>query len=455
MHPRILLVDDDKQFINDLTVLLENDYSVIFAQNEKEALYKLELESPDVVLLDLLFNDRVNGLDILRKMLSKDSNLPVIMMTDYASVETAIEAIKIGAFDYISKTPNMKELNLLIKRALQNKLNFLQKSELKNEIERKYKKIVGESEAIKATKEKIALFAENDRPVLISGESGVGKELVARQIHFKSGRKEKPFIAINCAALPKDLIESELFGYEKGAFTGAVKRKPGKFELAADGTIFLDEIAELSPETQVKLLRVLQEKEFERVGGVKSIRAKCRIISATNRNLTDLVKEGKFREDLFYRLDVLPVVVPPLRERKEDIHLLIKHFSEEIAKDLHLPVKEFPQKLIEDFMNYSWPGNVRELQNYVTRFMIVPENENILPLGVSKSDNCGGTLTIPKTWAEMDRMRKEEADNASRRVEKVFLENLLRRNNGNITKAAEEIGINRSNLHKMMKKCGM
>ncbi len=455
MHPKILLVDDDKQFINDLTVLLENDYSVIFAQNEKEALHKLEEESPDVVLLDLLFNDRVNGLDILREMLSKDPNLPVIMMTDYASVETAIDAIKIGAFDYISKTPNMKELHLLIKRSLQNKLNFLQKSELRNEIERKYKKIVGESEAIKATKEKIALFAENDRPVLISGESGVGKELVARQIHFKSGRKDKPFIAVNCAALPKDLIESELFGYEKGAFTGAVKRKPGKFELAADGTIFLDEIAELSPETQVKLLRVLQEKEFERVGGIKSIKAKCRIISATNRNLTDLVKEGKFREDLFYRLDVLPVVVPPLRERKEDIPLLIKHFTEEIAKDLHLPLKEFPQKLIEDFMNYSWPGNVRELQNYVTRFMIVPGNENILPLGVSKSDNYAGTLTIPKTWAEMDKLRKEEADNASRRVEKVFLEDLLKRNKGNITKAAEEIGINRSNLHKMMKKCGM
>ncbi len=455
MHPKILLVDDDKQFINDLTVLLENDYSVIFAQNEKDALHKLEEESPDVVLLDLMFNDRVNGLDILRKMLSKDLNLPVIMMTDYASVETAIEAIKIGAFDYISKTPNMKELNLLIKRSLQNKLNFLQQSELKNEIEKKYKKIVGESEAIIATKEKIALFAENDRPVLISGESGVGKELVARQIHFKSVREDKPFIAVNCAALPKDLIESELFGYEKGAFTGAVKRKPGKFELAAGGTIFLDEIAELSPETQVKLLRVLQEKEFERVGGIKSIKAKCRIISATNRNLTDLVKEGKFREDLFYRLDVLPVVVPPLRERKEDIPLLIKHFTEEIAKDLHLPVKEFPQKLIADFMNYSWPGNVRELQNYVTRFMIVPENDNVLPLGVSKSDNYGGMLTIPKTWAEMDRLRKEEADNASRRVEKIFLEDLLKRNKGNITKAAEEIGINRSNLHKMMKKCGM
>lgn len=283
----------------------------------------------------------------------------------------------------------------------------------------------------------------------------MGKELVARQIHFKSVREDKPFIAVNCAALPKDLIESELFGYEKGAFTGAVKRKPGKFELAAGGTIFLDEIAELSPETQVKLLRVLQEKEFERVGGIKSIKAKCRIISATNRNLTDLVKEGKFREDLFYRLDVLPVVVPPLRERKEDIPLLIKHFTEEIAKDLHLPVKEFPQKLIADFMNYSWPGNVRELQNYVTRFMIVPENDNVLPLGVSKSDNYGGTLTIPKTWAEMDRLRKEEADNASRRVEKIFLEDLLKRNKGNITKAAEEIGINRSNLHKMMKKCGM
>ncbi len=456
MQPILLLVDDDKQFINDLSLLLEKDYNVIFALNENEALRKLEEDIPDVVLLDLMFNDQVNGLDILKKMLAKEPHLPVIMMTDYASVETAIEAIRIGAFDYISKTPNMKELQLLIRRSLQNKLNTLQQSELKNEIEKKYKRIVGNSEAIKATKERIDLFAENDREVLISGESGVGKELVARQVHFKSSRKDKPFVAVNCAALPKDLIESELFGYDKGAFTGAVKRKPGKFELAADGTIFLDEIAELSPETQVKLLRVLQEKEFERVGGVKSIKVKCRIISATNRNLMELVKEGKFREDLFYRLDVLPIVVPPLRQRKEDIPLLIEHFTKEIAADLHIPVKEFPDELIESFMRYSWPGNVRELQNYVTRFMIVPEKENILPSGHHENrDDCNDIKSVPKTWAEMDRLRKAEADNASRKVEKIFLEDLLKRNNGNITKAADEIGINRSNLHRMMKKCGM
>ena len=284
----------------------------------------------------------------------------------------------------------------------------------------------------------------------------MGKELVARQIHFNSSSKDKPFIAVNCAALPKDLIESELFGYDKGAFTGAVKRKLGKFELAADGTIFLDEIAELSSETQVKLLRVLQEKEFERVGGVKTIKVKCRIISATNRNLVELVREGKFREDLFYRLDVLPLVVPPLRERKEDIPLLIEHFVGDISKELHLPVDEFPLELIDEFMNYSWPGNVRELQNYVTRFMIVRDTENILHKKVErKSDASEQINRVPKTWAEMDRQRKEAADIASRNVEKIFLEALLQRNNGNITKAAEEIGINRSNLHKMMKKCGM
>jgi DNA-binding NtrC family response regulator len=455
MKPLILIVDDDKDFIMDLSLLLERDFSVIYALNEKEGIRLLNEKSPDLVLLDLMFNENRNGLQILEKMLTIDSSLPVIMMTDYASVETAIKAIQLGAVDYISKTPKMLELKLIIQRALKNRLDLLRKEELEKELYLKYAEIVGESQAIKNTKEKIKLYAGNSNTVLITGESGVGKELVARQIHYHSSRKDKPFIAVNCAALPNDLIESELFGYEKGAFTGALKRKPGKFEIAEDGTIFLDEISELTSAAQVKLLRILQEKEFERVGGTKTIAVKCRVLSATNKNLKMLVDEGKFREDLFYRLDVLRINVPPLRERKSDIPLLAEHFVRRESINLNVPEKQISEIELQKMIEYDWPGNIRELKNHIIRMLIVPESENLTLSNHPSNDNFSPIDKIPENWDEMDMMRREAADKASREIETLFLENLLNRFDGNVTKAAEHIGINRSNLHKMIKKCGI
>ena len=305
-------------------------------------------------------------------------------------------------------------------------------------------------------KETISLFATNNNTVLITGESGVGKELVARQIHFQSDRKKKPFVAINCAAIPKELLESELFGYERGAFTGASTRKLGKFELAFDGVLFLDEIAELDFTAQVKLLRVLQEKEFDRVGGTASIKTQARIIAATNKNLASLVKEGKFREDLFYRLNVLPIHVPPLRERKEDLTELIIHFAKTASIEMKVLFNGFSTEAMDVLKAYDYPGNIRELQNFITRAVLLAKGETINTehLILQQLNESKSVLQlIPETWEEMDELRKAAADNASRIVEKQFIENLLKKFNGNISQAALHIGINRTNLHKMIKKC--
>ena len=316
--------------------------------------------------------------------------------------------------------------------------------------------MLGNGPAMQKLKETISLFATNNNTVLITGESGVGKELVARQIHFQSDRKKKPFVAINCAAIPKELLESELFGYERGAFTGASTRKLGKFELAFDGVLFLDEIAELDFTAQVKLLRVLQEKEFDRVGGTASIKTQARIIAATNKNLASLVKEGKFREDLFYRLNVLPIHVPPLRERKEDLTELIIHFAKTASIEMKVLFNGFSTEAMDVLKAYDYPGNIRELQNFITRAVLLAKGETINTehLILQQLNESKSVLQlIPETWEEMDELRKAAADNASRIVEKQFIENLLKKFNGNISQAALHIGINRTNLHKMIKKC--
>lgn len=454
MKPLLLIIDDDNEFIEDFILLLGNDFNCLKANNEIDGLRIISEKSPDVVLLDLMFDNGDNGIDILKKIMEVDDTLPVVMITDYASLNTAIDAIKIGAVDYISKTPNLNELKLIIQRSLKQRLQKLRIDFIEDDVNRKYGKIIGSSKVTRELKEKIKIYSENQNTVLITGESGVGKELVARQIHYLSDRNEKPFIGLNCAALPKDLIESELFGYERGAFTGANKRKPGKFELAEDGTLFLDEISELTAEAQVKLLRVLQEKEFERVGGVNTIPSNCRLIAATNKDLFDLVKEGKFREDLYYRLDVLPLRVPPLRERVDDIKELISFFIKRSAIEMKKEPKEFPMEHLEKFTKYNWPGNIRELQNQITRFMILPHGAYDFTLS-SGLTNTTPDIVIPQTWQEMDELRKNAAEKASREIETLFLKNILKKFDNNISKTAEYIGINRSNLHKMIKKCGL
>jgi len=461
LKPALLIIDDDKEFVDDFMLLLKKDFNCSYKLNPENGIKEISSGSYDIVLLDLMFKGKQNGLEVLKQIRKLDEELPVIMITDYGSINTAIEAMKIGAFDYVSKSPNLKELKLLIDKAINQRLLKYRNKELEKNVNKPFNEIVGNSLPIKNLKRKIKLFADNDNTVLILGESGVGKELVAHQIHQLSSRKNKPFVAINCAALPKDLIESELFGHEKGAFTGAVKKKLGKFELAMDGTIFLDEVAELDLNAQIKLLRILQEREFDRVGGTSTLNFKARIIAATNKDLKKAVNYGSFREDLYYRLFVLPIDVPPLRKRKDDIPILLNHFGKLSSMDSKIEFKNFSETSISLCLNYDWPGNIRELQNFVTRSIILADGKEITSEIVNRQLDVGSFVNkiipdiIPETWEEMDAMRKEVSDKASRTVEKIFLENLLDKFGGNVTKAANEIGKNRSNLHKMMKKCGL
>ncbi len=460
-NPLLLIIDDDEEFISDFTLVLENEFKCISATDVEKGLEMVRTKNPDIVFLDLMLGEGINGLDVLRKILMIDEDLPVILVTDYAEVDTAVEAMKIGAENYISKTPRLKELKLKIAYSLENRILKSRARSLEKEFQKPYKQIIGESRLVKELRETIYLFAKNENTILITGESGVGKELVARQIHVHSKRKQKPFTTVNCAAIPKELLESELFGHEKGSFTSADRRKLGKFEIANDGTIFLDEISEMDLNSQVKILRVLQEKEFERVGGTSPIQSSARVIAATNKDLEELVAKGKFREDLYYRLDVLPIHVPPLRERKDDISLLIDHFLEIASYELKLPLKVFSEDAVNIFTKYDWPGNIRELQNYITRAVILSSNTIIEPrdldpnLLIDKAMPEVKMKRIPETWQEMDRVRKDAADKASRAVEKVFLQNLLIKFDGNVTQAAKHVGINRTNFHKMMKKCGL
>ena len=462
MKPLLLLIDDDRQFIEDFTVILESQYKCISALTDSAGLVALKEKNPDVVLLDLMLGNGVNGLDILRKIRAFDENLPVIMMTDYASVDTAIEAIQLGANDYISKSPNMKELKLVLDRSFKQRAIKFQKQTLQQEIDNRYRRLVGDSPVMQEVREKIELSAQSLNTVLITGESGVGKEIVARQIYYKSKRSEQAFIAINCAAISPNLIESELFGHEKGAFTGADQRKIGKFEIASNGILFFDEIAELDQNAQVKLLRVIQEKEYERVGGTSVLTTDAKIIAATNRNLEKMVSDGQFRKDLFYRLDVFPIYVPPLRERKSDIPQLSDYFLLDIANEMKIPKKKITDDAIDMLMDYDWPGNVRELRNYLTRAVILSRDEEVITVKHFKQKLTQGYPEddiqldkIPETWWEMDEMRKEAAEKAKRSVERLFLTRLLEKFDGNITRAAEFCGLNRTNFHKMVKRCNI
>jgi DNA-binding NtrC family response regulator len=459
--PTLLMIDDDVDFTSDFLMLLDEHFNCISATNGALGLKALRENNIDVILLDLMFKDGPNGEEILKQIKAVESDIPVIMITDYASVDTVVEAMKAGAYDYVSKTPNLKELLIKIQNSI-NISNLKKKTQtLQKENSKYFYQIIGSGKEVQKLKSKILLFADNLNTVLITGESGVGKELVARQIHLNSKVKNEPFIAVNCAAIPKDLIESELFGHEKGAFTGAIKQKLGKFELASPGTIFLDEISELNLDAQVKLLRVIQNREFERVGGTKTIESKARIIAATNKNLEELISEGKFREDLFYRLDVLPIEVPPLRKRKEDIPELVEFFTEKICIDLKINRKSFSPEAIAILQRYNWPGNIRELQNHITRAIISSASDVIRKFDLDSKLSAGdsvykyGINKIPETWEEMNFMRKEATDKVSREIEKLFLENLLKNFDGNIAKAAQSIGLNRSSLYKMLNKCGL
>jgi len=377
----ILVIDDDRGNCDLLADILSREgFEVTTAHNGAEAIRLLDEYCFDVVLTDLRMPE-VDGIKVLEYLKQSSPCTPGIVFTGYGSIESAVEAMKAGAFDYITKPFHMDEMKIVIKKALEYQKLQKENIILKRQLKKKYKfeNIIGDSKPIQKVFEMIEKVADTDSTVLIQGESGTGKELVARAIHYNSHRSNKPLIPVNCGAIPENLLESELFGYEKGAFTGAHKTRIGRFEMANGGTIFLDEVSDMSPALQVKLLRVLQEQKFERIGGVKSTKVDVRIIAATNKDLEKAVAQGTFREDLFYRLNVIPIVLPPLRERKSDIPLLVHHFLKRFNQTKKRNVTEISPEALELLMNYHWPGNVRELENLIDRLVVLNTSGIIRP----------------------------------------------------------------------------
>ena len=449
MSDHILIVDDEKGILNALSAVLDDEgYTVSTAENGSEALKKIKDDTPSVILLDVWLPD-IDGLEILREIRSAYPGVAVIVMSGHGTIETAVRATKLGAYDYIEKPLSMERVHLIVKHAIEQQRLELENVQLKGRIEKWYE-IIGESPSMRSLKEQILVVGRSNSRVLITGENGTGKELIARSVHRASQRANKPFIAVNCAAIPETLIESELFGHEKGAFTGAVSVQRGKFEIADSGTLFLDEIGDMSLNTQAKVLRVLQEQEFQRVGGTRNIRVDVRLITATNKNLSDEIKKGAFREDLFYRINVIILNAPPLRERKEDIPLLAEHFLNEVIREQGLKDKRLTDQSIELMKGYDWPGNVRELRNLMERVAIMTAGDRINPadLSIIAGDQQQNVSTLINAGSG-------SLKDARAGFERYFILEKLRENKWNITKTAEDLKIERSNLHRKIKLLGI
>lgn len=441
MYP-ILIVDNEEKFCKVVKAALELEQIPAEYVLSGEAAEKwLKNNRTDIVITDLKM-DGMDGLELLKRIKKSHPEVEVIIMTAFATQKTAVDALKEGAFDYLIKPFEMDELVLRIRRIEQQKKILEENRQLKSQPPRQiyFEKLIGRSEKMKTVYQLIQKAAESDSTVLILGESGTGKELVAETIHLTSNRRNKPFIAINCAALPENLLESELFGYEKGAFTGATQRKIGKFELAKDGTIFLDEIGDMSLTIQAKILRVLQNKELFRLGGNERIEVNTRLIAATNQNLEEMVNERKFREDLYYRLNVFPIVLPPLRERKEDIPELVNHFLKKSN------VVGIDRNALKRLMEYDWPGNVRELQNVIERASILADSiitvDDLPPFKTSVNEEAY-RFEIPEEGFQLDEF------------EKFLVVQALHKAGGNKTRAAEILGITRRRLYSMMERFGI
>jgi nitrogen regulation protein NR(I) len=451
---RILVVDDEESIRELLKDFLETKgYEVAIASDGESGLKMLRDDRFDLMLMDVMMPG-MSGLDVLREIDSENLDIPVIMMTAFASVQTAVEAMKLGAYDYITKPFVLEDIHHAIKRALDVSRLQQENYRLKKELRKKfsYDRIIGQSAQIQNVKNFIDKIADTDSTVLITGESGTGKELVAKTIHYNSSRSKKPFIPLNCAAIPKDILESELFGHEKGAFTGAINTRIGRFELANNGTLFLDEIGDLAPALQVKLLRVLQEKEFERVGGIKTIKVDVRIIAATNRDLEKAVKDGTFREDLYYRLNVIPLHLPPLRKMQEDIPLLLEHFIGTISRKKKKEPPRISGEAMTHLVNYKWPGNVRELENLVERLIILKEGDIITPDDLPARmrevkmppKSVLGTHKLSSDGIDLNHMLEE--------IENNMILQALEISKGVKSKAASLLGLNRTTLIEKMKK---
>ncbi len=448
----ILIVDDEKNYLLVLSAVLEEEgHEVLTAQSGPDALEILKSSDIDLVLTDMKMPG-MDGMELLERVKMHDVDLPVIMMTAHGSVDKPVEAMQKGAYSYILKPFDNERLVLFVRKAVSVYQVIKENRRLRSAVEsqHRYGSIIGKSKPMRDVFETIQKVAPSSATVLIEGESGTGKELVAKAIHFNSPRREGPFVAVNCSALAESLLESELFGHEKGAFTGAVASKKGRFELAHGGSLFLDEIGELSANLQVKLLRVLQEKIFERVGGVRPVAVDIRVIAATNKVLKEEMLAGRFREDLFYRLNVVHLAIPPLRERREDIRLLVNHFIEKYAAERHstIPVKGVSQNVDRLFFDYSWPGNVRELENVIERVMILCPNEIVtredLPKGFRS--NLSNALHIDGIPANARLYETLEM------VEKAMIERALKMSDNVQSHAADLLGIGKSGLSQKIKR---
>lgn len=441
--PNKILIVDDEPFNLDLLEqeLSDQGYLVERANDGKEALNKVELYQPDLIFLDYMMPD-LNGIEVLKELRKKECDVPVIMLTAHGTIERAVQAMKEGAYDFLTKPFESDHISLTVKKALEQERLKRRVEILSEEIGRGYRLIEGESTKMNQAVDLAKKAAGSNATVLLLGESGTGKEIFARSIHDWSERKLEPFIAINCVGLSKELLESDLFGHEKGAFTGAHQLKKGKMELANDGTVFLDEVGDISPELQTKLLRFLQEREFERVGGTKPISVDVRIIAATNRDLEGTVKEGRFREDLYYRLNVIAVTLPPLRERREDIPALVNFYLQRFSTETKKNFTEVEQEAMETLLAYEWPGNVRELANVMERAVVLGQGPKItfsdLPSRLFGSE--------PRTT--LDGLSYHEAVDASKRE---LIVQALTRAQGNRAAAAKALGLHRTHLLKLIK----
>jgi two-component system, NtrC family, nitrogen regulation response regulator NtrX len=471
--PRILVIDDEAAIRDSLKMILEyEDYQFLGAASGQDGLATVQRERPDAVLLDIKMPG-MDGMEVLRKLHALDETLPIIMISGHGATATAVEAIKSGAVDFFDKPLSTERVIVTLRNVLKQSELVAENRDLKIAMESKYE-IVGQSPALRTVLESVQRASPTNATVLLLGESGVGKELVARTIHRNSPRAGQRFIQVNCAAIPEELIESELFGHEKGSFTGATEKQVGKFEQADRGTIFLDEVGDMSQKTQAKVLRVLQEQEVERLGSARTIKVDVRVIAATNKNLEEAIDRGEFREDLYFRLNVIPIIVPPLRERRDDIPRLVQHFAKRTTEEHNLKPKRFEPAAMDALSRYRWRGNIRELRNTIERLMIMTPADSVrvedLPADIRSAESSAARTPVAAASTETASPgaapAPARADTQAAGVagtlrefkdasERAYLVQKLRENNWNISKTAEIIDTPRSNLYKKLEQYGI
>jgi two-component system nitrogen regulation response regulator NtrX len=449
--PSILIIDDEQGIRTVLKDVLEDEgYNVLLAEDGYQGLSRLQTHPVDLVILDVWLPN-MGGIDVLKKLKEDYPDIEVVIISGHANIDIAVKAVKMGAFDFLEKPLSLERVMTVVRNALALEDLRKENRNLKNSIFME-DRMIGGSQAMKKIHELIEQSADSDARILILGENGTGKELVARAIHMKSKRAFGPFIEVNCAAIPDTLIESELFGHEKGSFTNAFARRKGKFELAHKGSLFLDEVADLTLNAQAKVLRVIQELVFERIGGEEQISVDVRLIAATNKNIEEEIKAGRFREDLFFRLNVIPIVIPPLRERIEDLEELITYFMNKYKQPKYAEPKKISAEAVKILKSYHWPGNIRELKNFMERVNIMTEEQVITPENVNQYLGAKEPDTADSSLESFNAMKLNEAKDS---FEKEFILQKLKDNEFNISKTAEILGLYPSNLHNKIKKLGI